>query len=176
MVCMEHTTNYIFYLCRVVGCNGRQFNKRPFLFQLLKEFQEKVWVKDKVMNDFKVNAEEALERAAELDKSLEEKDEDVQSLKKKIASLAQLVNELKSELARNNVDDLRRELEKKDGVVRELKGELNQAKNKLERKEEELEYLKKASEDLQFIASTLEEKEYEVCLGRIIPSEIEREL
>ena len=114
------------------------------------------------MNDFKINAEEAIERATELDKSLEEKSEDVQTLKERIANLTQLVNELKSELARNNVDDLRRDLEAKEGVIRELNGELNVVKNNLERKEEELEYLKKASEDLQFVANTLEEKEYEV--------------
>ena len=117
------------------------------------------------MNDFKVNAEEAIERAAELDKNLEEKSEDAQDQRELIASLTLLVNELKSELARNNVDDLRRELEEKEGKIRELRGELNLVKNNLEKKEEELEYLKKASEDLQFIASTLEEKEYEVCIS-----------
>jgi chromosome segregation ATPase len=128
----------------------------------LKEFQEKVWLKDRVMSDFKANAEEAIERATELDKSLEEKSEDVQSLKERIANLTQLVNELKSELARNNVDDLRRDLQAKDGVIRDLKGEINLVKNNLEKKEDELQYLKKASEDLQFVANTLEEKEYEV--------------
>ena len=116
------------------------------------------------MNDFKVNADEALERAAELDKSLEEKDEDAESQKENIASLALLVNDLRSELARNNVDEIRRELEKKEGMIRELRAELNLVKNSLESKEEELEYLKKASEDLQFISSTLEDKEYEVCI------------
>jgi chromosome segregation ATPase len=139
-------------------------NKVVFPFQTLKEFQEKVWLKDKVMNDFKVNADEALERAAELDKSLEEKDEDAESQKEKIASLALLVNDLRSELARNNVDEIRRELETKEGMIRELRAELNLVKNSLESKEEELEYLKKASEDLQFISSTLEDKEYEVCI------------
>ena len=119
-------------------------------------------MKDRVMSDFKANAEEAIERATELDKSLEEKSEDVQSLKERIANLTQLVNELKSELARNNVDDLRRDLQAKDGVIRDLKGEINLVKNNLEKKEDELQYLKKASEDLQFVANTLEEKEYEV--------------
>lgn len=116
------------------------------------------------MNDFKANAEEAIERAAELDKSLEEQAEDAQSQQDKIASLTRLVNELKTELARNNGDDLRRELEGKEGVMKELRSELNHVKNNLERKEQELEYLKKSSEDLQFIANTLEEKEYEVCI------------
>ena len=114
------------------------------------------------MSDFKANAEEAIERATELDKSLEEKSEDVQSLKERIANLTQLVNELKSELGRNNVDDLRRDLQAKDSVIRGLKGEINLVKNNLEKKEDELQYLKKASEDLQFVANTLEEKEYEV--------------
>ena len=116
------------------------------------------------MNDFKANAEEAIERAAELDKSLEEKAEDAQSQQDKIVSLTRLVNELKTELARNNGDDLRRELEGKEGMIKELRSELNHVKNNLERKEQELEYLKKSSEDLQFIADTLEEKEYEVCI------------
>ena len=116
------------------------------------------------MNDFKANAEEAMERAAELDKSLEEKAEDAQSQQDKIVSLTRLVNELKTELARNNGDDLRRELEGKEGMIKELRSELNHVKNNLERKEQELEYLKKSSEDLQFIADTLEEKEYEVCI------------
>ena len=119
-------------------------------------------MKDRVMSDFKANAEEAIERATELDKSLEEKSEDVQSLKERIANLTQLVNELKSELARNNVDDLRRDLQAKDSVILDLKGEINLVKNNLEKKEDELQYLKKASEDLQFVANTLEEKEYEV--------------
>ena len=116
------------------------------------------------MNDFKANAEEAIERAAELDKSLEEKAEDAQSQQDKIVSLTRLVNELKTELARNNGDDLRRELEGKEGMIKELRSELNHVKNNLERKEQELEYLKKSSEDMQFIANTLEEKEYEVCI------------
>ena len=116
------------------------------------------------MNDFKANAEEAIERAAELDKSLEEKAEDAQSQQDKIVSLTRLVNELKTELARNNGDDLRRELEGKERMIKELRSGLNHVKNNLERKEQELEYLKKSSEDLQFIANTLEEKEYEVCI------------
>ena len=114
------------------------------------------------MNDFKANAEEAIERVAELDKSLEEKVEDAQSQQEKIASLTRLVNELKTELARNDVNGLQRELQGKDEKMKQLRSELNVVKNNLERKEQELEYLKKSSEDLQFIANTLEEKEYEV--------------
>ena len=116
------------------------------------------------MNDFKVNAEEAIERAAELDRSLEEKTEDAQSQSEKIEGLKRLVAEMKVELARNNMDDLCRELEVKDAKIRELGGELNLVKNNLERKEEELQYLKTASENLQFISNSLEEKEYEVCI------------
>ena len=114
------------------------------------------------MNDFKANAEEAIERVAELDKSLEEKVEDAQSQQEKIASLTRLVNELKTELVRNDVNDLQRELQGKDEKMKELRSELNVVKNNLERREQELEYLRKSSEDLQFIANTLEEKEYEV--------------
>ncbi|XP_028393551.1 coiled-coil domain-containing protein 18-like [Dendronephthya gigantea] len=144
--------------------------------KVLKEFQEKVWLKDKVMNDFKVNAEEAIERAAELDRSLEEKTEDAQSQGERIDGLKRLVAEMKAELAKANTDELRRELEARDAKIRELGGELNLAKNKLERREEELQYLKKASEDLQFIANSLEEKEYEVTKLEALNSDLRTQI
>ena len=143
---------------------------------MLKEFQEKVWLKDKVMNDFKTNAEEAIERANELDKSLEEKTEDVETKDERIAKLTLLVNEMKSELARNNAADMRRELDTREGIIRELRGKVNIATNEVERNEQELEELKKASEDLQFMASTLEEKEYDVTKLEALNSDLRTQI
>lgn len=128
------------------------------------------------MNDFKTNAEEAIERANELDKSLEEQVEDVETKNEKIATLTQLVNEMKSELARNNVDEFRRELKAKEGMIMELRAKLNVANNEVERKEQELEYLKKASEDLQFMANTLEEKEYDVTKLEALNSDLRTQI
>ena len=142
----------------------------------MKEFQEKVWLKDRVMQDFQSNAEEAIERANELDKNLEEKEEDTNTKNETIADLTRLVEEMKAELARNDVKEIKQELAMKDASIDHLKAKLSGAKKDVEHKEQELEHLKKASDDFQTVSSNLEEKEYEVTQLEALQSDLRTQI